>query len=423
MQAQVQCPSCRTMNPTGKVFCISCGNAVMASPGSQQGVSAKALAPPPPPPYTPSPASTPQSAQPYSPPQPYPAQPTQAYPQPPPPISQAPYAPLPGYQPPPAQQPQYPQPAPYQPTAAYAAPPPSYQPSSNAGQMPMPQHDQYGMPVGSGPPPQYGQYGQYVQPNQYVNVQNVGAYPYSAYPDAQAAAPGAVRGGIAFWGLWLLATAVAWAVALPAGAALWDAVDEPILTNVLQGLLTNSSSAVMLQIVAVAPLFAVVGAVVGLISGIAQWLVLKWKGINAGSWISATVIGWILGGVSAWIVSVLLNTSGGDVLTGPSAGLLGDSSLGSGLLMAAVFGAVAGLVLGLVQFLSLQKHSKKASLWIIASPLAWIVAACLVILALSLIMQSGFGVQINPIVLQILYGAIIGTIAGATTGAAMSAVV
>ena len=61
MQAQIQCSQCGTMNPSGKVFCSSCGNALMKSPNAGQGSGASTLGaqtvafPPPPAPPTPAP--------------------------------------------------------------------------------------------------------------------------------------------------------------------------------------------------------------------------------------------------------------------------------------------------------------------------------------------------------------------------------
>ena len=434
MQAQVQCPSCGTSNPTGKVFCISCGNALMGSPATKPGVGTVALNPPPPPPYTPSPPSTsfsgpgstpfsasPQAAQPEQ--QSAWLQPTQAYPAPSAPTP-APYTPPPAYQPPPAQ-PQYTQPVPYQPSAPYPAPPPAYQAPQQTGQMPIAQYDPYGMPIASAPP-QYGQYPQYGQPNQYVNVQITGAYPQGAYPAAQPATPAVVRSGIAFWSLWLLATVVAWAIAFPAGLALWDAIDEPVVKNVLQGILSNSSNTVLNLIVFGSVILAIVGVVIGLVNGIAQWLVFLWKGKRAGSWASASLIGWVIGLIAAWSVVVLIFNNQPavfeDFLSFFSSPLL-SSSIGSVLYVASVFGAVAGLILGLIQWIALHKHSGKAGLWVIASPVAWAIAACALVLVMNIIAQSSFGVQLNPILSNALYGAAIGVVGGATTGAALAAIV
>ncbi|HKP53079.1 MAG TPA: hypothetical protein VJ183_10570 [Chloroflexia bacterium] len=406
----------------------------MGAPVTKPGVSTKALNPPPPPPFSSSPPSSGPISTPFSasPPSAQPEQqsawlqPTQAYPASTPPAP-APYTPPPTYQPPPAQMPQYTQPVPYQPSAPYPVQQPPYQapPPPQTGQLPVAQYDSYGMPIAA-PPSQYGQYPQYPQygqPNQYVNVQITGAYPQGAYPTAQPETPAVVRSRLAFWGLWLLATAIAWAIALPAGFALWDAVQRPLLENLFRDILSNSSNAVLLLIISLAPFFAVVGAVVGLISGITQWVVFTWKGVRAGSWVFTSVIGWIVGAVVGWIVWVFMNTRGSEVLTGPSAGLLGSSGFGSGLYLATVFGAVAGLILGLVQLLSLIRHNKKAGLWLIASPVAWVITASIVVVVLNMLTQSSFGSQLNPVMSEVLYGAVIGTVAGATTGAALAAIV
>lgn len=289
--------------------------------------------------------------------------------------------------------------------------------------MPPQQYDQYGNPIYA-PPQQYGQYGQYgPQPNQYVNVQITGAYPQGPYGAQSAdAIPTVKRSTLAFWGFWLLATALAWAIAVPAGFAIWDAVDEPLINNVFRGILSNSDNAVLSLIIYGSALFLVLGAVVGVISGVLQTAVLGWRGLRSGSWAFATTIGWILGAIAGWVVWVLLNNSRDQVLTGPSASLLGGDTVGSGLLMAAVFGAVAGAVLGMVQYFGLQKHTKKAGLWILASPLAWAIAAVALVLVTNMVLQSSSGVSMNPYVAQALIGAAMGVVAGAATGGVLAAI-
>ena len=427
MQAQIQCPSCGMMNPTGKVFCASCGNALMATPGSQQGsgTPTRAVSPstplaPPPAPPPPAPYSGPSSA-------PLPAapppqqqsswlEPTQAYPPPAGlyPVSQPPYQP-------PVQPAQ---PAPYQPPAQY--PPTQQYPT---GQMPAPQYDPYASQGYAAAPPQYAQYGQYGgqggQPTQYVNVQVTGAYPYGPYgaqpTGAYAAAPTVQRNPLAFWGLWIVATTIAWAIAVPSGFALWGAIQEPLINNVLVGLLTDKGPVTQLIIV-FTPLFLLLGIAIGIISGVAGALVLAWKGVKGAAWFFSTIIGWSVGAVAGWIVWVLMNNTESQLLTGGSSGLTGGNPLGSGLYTVAIFGAIAGGVLGILQFLALRRHTGKAALWILASPAAWAITGVALVLVANALLQSSFGVSLNPIMSESIYGAAVGVVAGATTGGALAAI-
>ncbi len=424
MQSQFPCPHCGVMNVTGKVFCMSCGNALMSAPNAPSGgvptvyfPPQQPLNPPPPAPYShPSAQTQPISNQG----QPPWLQPTQAFP------TSGQEQPPPQYGPPPGQATQYTQPMPYQANPQYP-PTQRYQQPQQMGQPQpqQPQYDPYAPPPNAYPQQQqqYGQYGQYRQygpPNQYINVQVTGQYPtpYGAQP-----VPVARRNTLVFWVLWVFATALAWAIAVPAAFALWDAVRVPLLNNVLGSLLTNSNNSTLILIATLAPLFLILGAVVGLLSGITQAIVLGWRGLKAGSWVSTTVIGWILGALAGWIVTVLLNSNSNELFTGSSAGLLSDSPLGSGVAMGTIFGGTAGAVLGIAQFLTLQRHSRRAGLWVLASPIGWAIAAAALVLLLNTILQTSFGANLNPYVSEALYGVGVGVVAGAATGAVLPAIV
>lgn len=90
--------------------------------------------------------------------------------------------------------------------------------------------------------------------------------------------------------------------------------------------------------------------------------------------------------------------------------------------MAALIGAITGLVLGLMQYLSLRKHSNKAIMWVLASTLAWVVTACAIVVTIYMLIQANVSLGIDPIGTQVLYGVLIGIFAGATTGSALVAI-
>lgn len=93
---------------------------------------------------------------------------------------------------------------------------------------------------------------------------------------------------------------------------------------------------------------------VGLVLGIAQWLVIRPYGDRLGWWLVATAVGWVAGWgliLAGWI-------------TPPNAGLIG----------AVLSGAFIGTVLGLVQWLVLNRLVYLAAWWILASAVAWSIA-------------------------------------------------
>lgn len=111
----------------------------------------------------------------------------------------------------------------------------------------------------------------------------------------------------------------------------------------------GQSSSIALQ-VAIAPIFAVAGAIVGF----GQWLVLRGLFHRAGWWILATAGGWMAG----YLWSFLLIPPDIDV-----------SSIGIALLP----WALNGLGAGLCQWLVLRRHYDRSALWIPTATLAVII--------------------------------------------------
>jgi len=92
---------------------------------------------------------------------------------------------------------------------------------------------------------------------------------------------------------------------------------------------------------------------IGVVIGIAQWLVLRRLGYQAGWWIWASTVGWAVGW--ALIVTGLIVPPEGGVLASLAAG------------------AVLGVTIGVAQWLVLRRFVYQASWWMLASTVGWMV--------------------------------------------------
>jgi hypothetical protein len=88
--------------------------------------------------------------------------------------------------------------------------------------------------------------------------------------------------------------------------------------------------------------------VLGLLTGLLQYLLLRRYLPRMGGWIATTILGWLLFAV-----------------------VLGLSFLFSAILPSALAFVLIGGSLGLVQWLVLRRHVRRAALWILASVLGW----------------------------------------------------
>ena len=157
------------------------------------------------------------------------------------------------------------------------------------------------------------------------------------------------------WLLWVLASALGW------GLGLW-------LARVVAGIM----SAMMSDL-------AVLGAVGGLVSGGAQWLVLRRRLLRAGWWIPASALGGLVG-----------------------------SSLGLGTLM-------IGPAAGIAQWLVLQFYSWQAGRWVLVSVVGWLVgwtATIIIGMLVPVILSERMPLDTGSLVAGAISGAVYGSIAG-----------
>lgn len=121
------------------------------------------------------------------------------------------------------------------------------------------------------------------------------------------------------------------------------------------------------QAVLIAAAFVVLGALEGLVVGVAQASVLRRLLPAVRGWVGATVIG----AMAAWAIGMLPSTVA-SLLGTPSTDPAPEPPLWLVLLLAAGLGAVAGPILAMFQWRSLKRVlSADAWLWLPANAAAW----------------------------------------------------
>lgn len=137
-----------------------------------------------------------------------------------------------------------------------------------------------------------------------------------------------------------------WAVASAIGLVLGLAGTLTLVWSVTE----NFASGLGEQVDAI--LFgAVFGLGLGLVLGIAQWIVLRLRGESGPRWVGATIIGSIIGGVLAILIGNTFNPGGGNIILG------------------ALTFAILGAFIGACQF-GMARSIAGSALWILASAVA-----------------------------------------------------
>src|SRR5262245_57904764 len=145
-----------------------------------------------------------------------------------------------------------------------------------------------------------------------------------------AAAPhfGGTSVGWRFWLLWFLACLAGFVVGIPLFIGLGLLLDDTPGSAVVQD--------------------AATGVIHGAGCGIAQWRLVRRQVHQAGSWVGASILGFLIG-------FPLTKT------------LFGE--LSSGLVVAGGAGAVVGAIVGTLQWLALRGRVGRAGWWVLASTL------------------------------------------------------
>ncbi len=151
---------------------------------------------------------------------------------------------------------------------------------------------------------------------------------------------------------------------------------------------------------------ASLGAVAGALLGVTQWFVLRQRAVSA--------LPWVLSGSVAWAVAMAVGTViGRSVEFAPdSAATYAAAAAGA----VSVMGAVVGLFLGGLQWLTLRKDVPGAGWWVVACVVGWAVAslaAAGILLIVGDRVEEWGGLPLLGVV------AAIGLVAGAITGVAV----
>lgn len=140
---------------------------------------------------------------------------------------------------------------------------------------------------------------------------------------------------------------------------------------------------------------------VGLILGIAQWLVLRNRFPRSGWWILATVFGLGVSWSPAWTLAISVLSSGGAIWR-------------FSLEWPIVLG-ISGVVVGFFQWLILRTWVFKASRWILASSIAGLAGGVLAMLVFDLTFRyidSPILTWFLPVITGIAAGLVYGSITG-----------
>jgi hypothetical protein len=201
-----------------------------------------------------------------------------------------------------------------------------------------------------------------------------------------------------FWGQWIIANAVSETVGL--GATL------------LLGMFLLVQMEPTIGVIPAAMLGVLVATVIeGLVVGTAQWLVLHrpLRNMRWSVWALATALGafvaWTLGMVPSTILS-----SGADTATSAPVQIsnLNIYTLAAGL------GLIAGALLGIPQWQVLRRYLLKASWWVLANALAWMLGMVMIFISINVLPAEGLSWQGVLLLLMFIAGA--GALVGAVHG-------
>lgn len=204
------------------------------------------------------------------------------------------------------------------------------------------------------------------------------------------------------WLQWVIANAIAECAGLGltfgAGFVIFTLLGEP----------ESTGAALLLGLLMVAT-----GVLEGLIVGFLQWGVLRkvlpeirWK-----SWVVATLIGALI----AWLLGSIPSTMA-SMQSGPQAAA-SEPQQAVILLLAAVMGAVLGVVLAFPQWHVLRKQTTNAWIWLPANSLAWLAGMPVIFTTVDLAFQQLS--RASALILLLSGLAVTGAVVGAIHGYAL----
>jgi hypothetical protein len=186
---------------------------------------------------------------------------------------------------------------------------------------------------------------------------------------------------LAMWCAWVAVTTVGWLL-----GSLGVLVVQLWTTGAADALIRSVAGSALL------------GGIVGLAVGVAQWLVLRREQDGAQSWIAVNAGAWAV----AWAI--------GQAITGS---MLDDYWL-LGLVPG---GLLLAVIVGVCQWLSLKRCAQRAGWWLPASLIAWSVTGVVCIYGGAGLLAMGLAAFVGPAAW--LIAAVPGAFAGLVTGTAL----
>lgn len=200
------------------------------------------------------------------------------------------------------------------------------------------------------------------------------------------------------WAAWLLATALGWTLGWAVGPRAGEFVARPI-----------GETGAMLAAETLGG--AVAWGTLGLITGVAQWLVLRRYLPRAGWWVLASAAGWAIVGSAKWHYEPLM-----EEIMPPFFRTVEEMGLPFlmpllGITIGLVLDGMMGLVVGVAQWFVLKVHVRRAGRWVLISAVAWAAGAVVMGLLAWAFDRPGEEIvyRVVPIVGGIVPGAIMAT--------------
>jgi hypothetical protein len=186
---------------------------------------------------------------------------------------------------------------------------------------------------------------------------------------------------LALWCAWVALTTVGWLLG-------------SLVVLMVQMWTTGAADAFVRSLVG----SALLGGIVGLAVGVAQWLVLRREQDGTQSWIAVNVAAWAV----AWAI--------GQAIT--------DSMLDDYWLLGLVPGGLLlAVIVGVSQWLALRRCAQRASWWLPASLIGWSVTGIACMYGGAGLLAIGLAAFVGPVAW--LIAAVPGAFAGLVTGTAL----
>lgn len=209
--------------------------------------------------------------------------------------------------------------------------------------------------------------------------------------------------GWAFWWRWLLSNTVGWITGFLLGFIL-----AGILGPILFGTEENPEGAGMLpDVVSIIWLGASLGVMVGLF----QWLVLRTRTSGISRWVMASAAGLAIGAGAAAVMLALSKVE-----------VAGDFGIGTGLAGWVAVLTLGGATAGFLQWRALRRAVSRGGWWVLASTVGWGLSMVMAAAPANIASRVMGGSEADTIMMLSFFGGLVagGITLGIITGAAIA---